>query len=183
MTESELLELVKPAIKHGPDYLAMVDEFLESGEEYGYNNIELARQDFAAFVHELEAESQGIGLPPGFPAQQTYLLIKEHQMVVGEIRFRPVLTPPYEKYNGHIAYDIRPSQRGKGYATHQLALVLEEARKLGLPFVTLTVENENPASVRVIQKNSGKLLGTIKDPVGVRVEEQNGAWVSATLTL
>lgn len=173
----ESLELVKPTAEYGPEYLAMVDECIAIGEGYGYNNSELAREDFAAFVQELEEEAQGIGLPNGIPAQQTYFLVKEKKIVVGEVRFRPNITPPYEKYSGHIAYNIRPSQRGKGYAIRQLGLVLEEAHKRRLSFVTLTVENENPASVRVIQKHGGKLLQEIENPLGVRVSEQNGTLV------
>lgn len=163
------LALVKPAIEHGPAYLDMVNDFLQAGEGYGYNNVELAREDFAQFARELEEEAEGIGLPPGMPAQQTYLLLKDGQQVVGEIRFRPNLLPPYEKYSGHIGYNIRPSQRGKGYATRQLALLLDEARKLQLPGVSLIIDRENPASVRVIEKNGGRLLQVIKDPVEGRV--------------
>lgn len=165
----ETLELVKPAIEHGPAYLAMIDEYLQLGEEYTHNNVELARTDFAQFVRELEEEAAGIGLPPGLPTQQTYLLIKDHKMAIGEIRFRPALNPPYEHWNGHVGYNIRPLQRGKGHATRQLALLLEEARKLHLKGVSLTIEDENPASVRVIEKNGGKLLRTIEDPVQARV--------------
>lgn len=163
------IALVKPAIELGPAYLDMVNDFLQAGEEYGYNNVELAREDFAQFVRELEEEAEGVGLPPGMPAQQTYLLLKDGQLVIGEIRFRPNLAPPYEKYSGHIGYNIRPSQRGKGYATRQLALLLDEARKLQLPGVSLTIDDENPASVRVIEKNGGRLLQVIKDPVQARV--------------
>ena len=153
----EILELVKPAIEHGPAYLAMVDEHIQMGEEYGYNNVELAREDFAQFVRELEDEAQGIGLPPDIPPQQTYLLLKDSTLVVGEIRFRPDLLPPYEKHHGHIAYNICPTQRGQGYATRQLALLLEEARKIKLSGVSLTIEYDNRASVRVIEKNGGRL--------------------------
>lgn len=169
MNVYETLELVKPAVEHGSAYLDMVNEFMQAGEGYGYNNIELAREDFAQFVRELEEEAEGIGLPPGMPAQQTYLLLKDGQMVVGEIRFRPKLMPPYEKYSGHIGYNMRPSQRSKGYATRQLALLLDEARKLQLAGVSLIIDDENPASVRVIEKNGGKLLQVIKDPVEARV--------------
>lgn len=161
----EILELVKPALEHGPAYLAMVDEHVQVGEEYGSNNVELAREDFAQFVRELEDEAEGVGLPPGIPPQQTYLLLKNRAMVVGEIRFRPDLLPPYEQWNGHIGYNIRPAQRGKGYATRQLALLLEEARKIRLAGVSLTIEDDNPASVRVIEKNGGRLLRVIENPV------------------
>ncbi|GAC1520604.1 MAG: hypothetical protein NVS3B14_22380 [Ktedonobacteraceae bacterium] len=70
---------------------------------------------------------------------------------------RPHLTPPFEQHNGHIGYNTRPSQRGKGYATCQLDFVLDEARQLGLTRAMLTIDGDNPASVRVIEKNGGKL--------------------------
>ncbi len=177
MHTHEVLTLVKPAIEHGPAYLAMVDEHIHAGEAYGYNNIELAREDFEQFVRELEDEAEGIGLPPGMPPQQTYLLLKDGAMVVGEIRFRPGLLPPHEKYSGHIGYNIRPTQRGQGYATRQLALLLEKARAIHLAGVSLTIEDANPASVRVIKKNGGKLLRVIENPVKGRVMvSKDGEW-------
>jgi predicted acetyltransferase len=162
--QEEVLELRVLTADLGPEYLAMVDEAIESGEGYPYNNIELAREEFAAFVRELDEEAQGIGLPRGIDPQQTYVLVKDGTTVVGEIRFRPTLTPPYEDQHGHIGYNIRPSQRGKGYATAQLALVLAEARRLTLSGVMLTIEGHNPAPVRVIEKNGGRLLRQITDP-------------------
>ncbi|GHO46292.1 GNAT family N-acetyltransferase [Ktedonospora formicarum] len=173
----EKLELVKPGPEHGSAYLAMVDEHLTYGEEYNYNNIELARTNFAAFVRELEEEAQGIGLPPGFPAQQTYLLLKDGEVVIGEIRFRPHLEPPYERFNGHSGYNVRPSYRGKGYGTRQLALLLAETRKWDLPGISFTIEDENPASVRIIEKNGGRLLYVKNNPILACLEEGQGELV------
>src|SRR5690242_5080380 len=113
-------------------YLDMVDEFEAAGEGYGWNDVELARRDFAAFVDDLRNESLGIGLPPDIVPQTTYVLIDREGRALGEIRFRPRLTQPFEQHNGHIGYNIRPHQRGKGYATRMLALVLAKARALGL---------------------------------------------------
>src|SRR5690348_15774014 len=141
-------------------YLDMVDEFEAAGEGYGWNDIELARRDFAAFVNDLRNESLGIGLPPDIVPQTTCVLIDREGRALGEIRFRPRLTPPFEQHNGHIGYNIRPSQRGKGYATRMLALVLAKARALGLGRVMLPVRDDNLASKRVIEKNSGVLERT-----------------------
>ena len=138
-------------------YLAMVDEFEAAGEGYGWNDAELAHRDFAAFVDDLRNESLGIGLPPGIVPQTTYALVDRDGRALGEIRLRPHLTPPFEQHNGHIGYNVRPGQRGKGYATRMLALALEKARALGLERVMLPVEGENPASARVITKNGGTL--------------------------
>ena len=57
MLNLERLELVKPAVEHGPAYLAMVADFEQAGEEYNFNNVDLAREDFAQFVRELEEEA------------------------------------------------------------------------------------------------------------------------------
>ena len=167
--QEETLELVKPSIEYVPAYLAMVDEVMQQEGEYPYNNADLAREDFAQFVRELEEEAEGIGLPDGFPPQQVYWLLKDGKQIVGEIRFRPVLRPPYEKFNGHVGYNIRPSQQGKGYATRQLALLLDEARRFKLAGISMTIEGDNPASVRVIEKNGGKLLQSIENPVKARI--------------
>ncbi|HEU0000488.1 MAG TPA: GNAT family N-acetyltransferase [Ktedonobacteraceae bacterium] len=150
------LRLVKPSLEVEAEYTAMVREFLSTGESW-FNNFELALADFPAFVQELQDEAQGIGLPPDVVPQQTYWLANEAQILLGEIRLRPHLMPPFEQHNGHIGYNIRPSQRNKGYATCQLALVLDEARQLGLRRVMLTIDGDNPASVRVIEKNGGWL--------------------------
>jgi predicted acetyltransferase len=138
-------------------YLEMVDEFEAAGEGYGWNDIELARRDFVAFVDDLRNESLGIGLPPDIVPQTTYVLLDREGRALGEIRFRPHLTPPFERHNGHIGYNVRPRRRGKGYATRMLALVLGKARALGLERVMLPVRDENLASVRVIVKNGGVL--------------------------
>ena len=152
----EGLRLVKPSLEFEAEYTAMVREFLQT-EEAWFNNFELALADFAAFVQELQDEAQGIGMPPDVVPQQTYWLANEQQTLLGEIRLRPYLTPPFEKHNGHIGYNTRPSRRGKGYATCMLALVLDEARQFGLSRVMPTIDGDNPASVRVIEKNGGWL--------------------------
>jgi predicted acetyltransferase len=138
-------------------YLDMVAEFEAAREGYPFNDIELARSDFAAFVDDLRNESLGIGLPPGIVPQTTYVLLDGEGRALGEIRFRPRLTPPFEQHNGHIGYNVRPHQRGRGYATRMLALVLDKARGLRLERVMLPAEGENRASVRVIVKNGGVL--------------------------
>ncbi|HEY7339530.1 MAG TPA: GNAT family N-acetyltransferase [Ktedonobacterales bacterium] len=141
-------------------YLDMVNEFEAAGEGYGWNDIELARRDFAAFVNDLRNEALGIGLPPDIVPQTTYVLIDREGRALGEIRFRPRLTPPFEQHNGHIGYNVRPSQRSKGYATRMLALVIEKARALGLERVMLPVRDDNLASKRVIEKNGGVMERT-----------------------
>lgn len=159
-----VLSLEELTERLGKPYVEMVDEFEAAGEGYPYNNVPLARSDFAAFLRELEEEKEGIGLPPGIVPQTTYVLVRDGETVLGEFRFRPTLPPPYFSNSGHVAYNVRPSARRKGYATRGLALVLDEARGKGLEALMLPVVGENPGSVRAIEKNGGVLARRDADP-------------------
>ena len=167
---SEHLELMRLTVDLGRAYLEMVDEFEGAGEGYPYNNIPLAREDIAAFVRELQEEEQGIGLPPGIVPQTTYVLVRDSRTIVGEIRFRPATAPPFGVGHDHIGYNVRPSDRRQGYAGVMLSRVLENARALELHGVSLTVEGENPPSVRIIERAGGQVIEETTDPeTGERV--------------
>ena len=88
----------------------------------------------------------------------TYFAIREmDNKIVGCIELRHSLNESLATIGGHIGYSVRPSERRKGYATKMLALVLEEARKIGLEKALLTCDVDNVASVKVIVKNGGVL--------------------------
>lgn len=59
---------------------------------------------------------------------------------------------------GHVGYAVVPWKRGQGHATRALALLLPEARAVGLPYVELTTEPDNVPSQRVILANGGRML-------------------------
>jgi predicted acetyltransferase len=65
---------------------------------------------------------------------------------------------------GHIGYAVVPWRQGFGVATRALALMLQEARALGMPFVTLATRQDFLASQRVILKNGGVALGEFVTP-------------------
>lgn len=168
MTDEHEVQLEVVGIAHGPSYVSMIDECDGAGEGYPYNNVDLAREDFGQFVREADEEAAGIGHPPGIPPQTTFVLVGGGD-VLGEVRYRPQLDEPYEQFNGHAAYNLRPSARGRGVATAGLGLLVDRARADGLPGMLLTVEGDNPASVRVIEKNGGRHLRDTVDDDGEQV--------------
>jgi len=138
-------------------------DFTAAGEErYAHITPEMTWEEYAALLHHQEADAQGEGLQPGRVLQTVYYLVQADGMIVGSARLRHSLTPLLEIEGGHIGYDIRPSQRGKGYATLLLEMMLGEARQLGLSRVLLTCDDDNFASARVIEKNGGKLLNKVE---------------------
>ena len=126
------------------------NEFVNSA--YG-----LSFQEYQKWLIEQEAWSRGESLPKGFVAQSIYWLY-EKKIPVGIGKIRHELTEQSRKKGGNIGYAIDPLYRGEGYATLLLSLLLLEANSLGIDNILLTVEKNNPASRRVIEKNGGKII-------------------------
>jgi predicted acetyltransferase len=70
--------------------------------------------------------------------------------------------PPY--CLGHIGYTIVPWKRRKGYATEAVRQLLPEAKAVGLRYVEITTDHENPASRRVIEANGGAFIEEFTKP-------------------
>jgi predicted acetyltransferase len=136
-------------------FSAMAEEYLAVGEDR-YKD---ALGDFSAYLRRLSDALRGIGLPPGTVSYSAFWLVAGRHLL-GRSTVRHHLTPALEYEGGHVGYDIRPSQRGKGYGTLILKLTLGEARRLGLRRVLLTCDTDNPASAKVIEKNGGVLQDT-----------------------
>ena len=79
---------------------------------------------------------------------------KSDGRIVGIIDLRHTLND-FLKDLGNCGYSVRPSERKKGYATEMLHQLLQVAEKAGMKELHISVEKENTASVKVIQKNEG----------------------------
>ena len=55
-------------------------------------------------------------------------------------------------FGGLIGYSIRPSQRGKGYASEMLKLALEKFANTSIDNILITCKDFNLASKKVIEK-------------------------------
>lgn len=96
---------------------------------------------------------------------ETQLWYVEGEEFLGSVSVRHSLTPRLEQWGGHIGYAVRPSAQGRGYASAMLAGMLDHVRaNLPLERVMLTASLNNPASIRVIEKNGGVLDAEIPNP-------------------
>ncbi|MEL7433629.1 MAG: GNAT family N-acetyltransferase, partial [Chloroflexota bacterium] len=134
------ITLEKPRLEWADGYHAMLRASIKHDGDYPYNNTSLALSDFDTFVQELQDEAKGVDLPEGIPRQQTYFIVLDGKIVIGELRYRPSISAPYEQYNGHIGSNLHPSYRGKGYGTVATRLALDIAKADGLSGVQVTVE-------------------------------------------
>ncbi|APV52593.1 GNAT family N-acetyltransferase [Betaproteobacteria bacterium GR16-43] len=169
------MKIVRPLAEHLPSFIAALEQGWSPdttrGPEAAKEALEVVLRDPAKFLEravDREAAGDPVRLPDGskVPRIPGY----NHWMWDGEfcgtIGFRwvpgtPEL-PPYVL--GHIGYGVVPWKRRKGYATEALRQLLPIVRKEGLPYVEITCDPSNEASIKVIEMNGGILVGRFAKP-------------------
>jgi len=148
---SENIALARPTLDLSADFRALAEEFLAAGD----GRYRDAAHDVPAFVEMCEHHSLGRNLPTDWVPQTTFWLVRDAKKIVGCSRLRHRLTQFLAERGGHIGYDVRPSERRRGYGTRLLQLTLIEARRIGLTRLLITAEEANVPSWRIIEKNGG----------------------------
>lgn len=114
---------------------------------YGYDY-----DQFLGWIEKKRNWSMGRELPEGFVPDTTFVLVDDDKYV-GVFNLRHYLNDFLREGAGHIGYCVSKKYRGKGYATKGLALTLKKARELGIHEAYLSVNKDNPASLKVQIKN------------------------------
>lgn len=118
---------------------------------------------YADFLRVLDDYRAGRGLPHD-AVPSSFLFAFDQGRIVGRASLRHALTPWLEKVAGHIGYGVLPEFRSRGYATQILRAAIGVAHaELGLVRVLVTCDDDNAASIRVIEKNRGVFAGTYHD--------------------
>lgn len=162
--------LVRPAMA----YMASFVEAMREG--YSRDSLRAETPETVAqiaarpewFVGQLLAPPATVVLPDGSLGErvpETMLWWVEDDEFLGSISVRHRLNELLERWGGHVGYAVRPPARGQGHATAMLAGMLDHIRAtLPLERVMLTVNENNPASIRVIERNGGVLQDVIPHP-------------------
>jgi len=108
--------------------------------------------------------ARGRNLADGHVPNTTFWAIDDDGQIAGMLRLRHYLNDNLLLSGGHIGYYVRPSARRRGIATEMLRLALEQARALKIERALLTAYTTNIASVRVIEKNGGRLENVVPHP-------------------
>lgn len=111
--------------------------------------------DFEDWLEELEKKKSEKNLPETYSPQTLYLAINDNDEIVGAIGIRWKQVPALMAFGGLIGYSIRPSQRGKGYASEMLKIALNKFKNTNIENVLITCKDFNIASKKVIEKNGG----------------------------
>ena len=140
-------------------------------DENGYINpwYCVGREDFDKALYEMIEAADGIGLPEGYVPETTLFIWKDFELI-GQAKIRHFLTDSLRHGSGHIGYWIAPGFRGHGFGTEALRLVLQYAESIvSEDEFYLRANKENTASLRIMEKNGGHIVGEDGDKVFVRI--------------
>lgn len=161
-----MIRLVRPAVKYQKSYFQALrgyDRRNQVPRDLRVLSMKTgdAMADFPRFVRRIRGFSRGAKMIPGFVPESRFWLVDGNKYI-GCISIRHSLTPLLRREMGHIGYEVRHSERRKGYGTLMLGLALKKARRIGLAKVLVTCDTGNTGSRKVIEANGGKLAGKVK---------------------
>lgn len=160
-----MAHLTEPDLRYRASYLGSCTE-PEAGWRARLDVASLTRPDaFADFCRALRAGA--------FPWQHTQganrmrmLWWCEGDDWLGEATIRPDVPPQLRSEPedwpppGHVGYQIRASARRQGHGRALFSAALDAACGMGLEIVTLTVAEDNVASIRIVESCGASRVST-----------------------
>jgi predicted acetyltransferase len=166
------LFLAEPSESYQKSFEKYTLAYEKINDKHYFQKYKKTLENFHAYLNDLYKYSRGKDLLPGEVMTSTFWLIDKNE-VVGVVRIRHQEV----ECAGHIGYDISPDFRNRGYGFQILKLALEKTANIGIEEVIITCNINNGASRKIIEKNNGRLLGTIYD------EEENEYLYRYSITL
>ena len=156
MMAYEEIRLVKPSLGLKDKALEYRQEHFDFGEQI-INGSELFDKiaSYEEWFKKVIANASAETVDPNWVLTDTFFAVRvSDNKIVGIVDLRYQLND-FLKDFGNCGYSVRPSERRKGYATEILRQICLVARKYGLKQLQLSVEKDNAASIKTIEKNGG----------------------------
>ena len=149
-----VVELKKLSRADGVDIYNMLQEIPKEENGYGNSVNGLSYDEYKQWLIYGDNCANGIGLEDWMVPQTAYWLYVDGKPI-GMGKLRHYLTEKLKEDGGHIGYTISPTYRNCGYGKLLLGLLIDEAEKMGINRVLVTIENHNTASQKVAISNGG----------------------------
>lgn len=148
--EKKLLEIYQEYINSKPIPGIRIFEGVKDFENLG-------KMNFQQWLKDLENNKYEENLPKDYSTHTFYLIENDQGRILGAIGLRWKEVPELMKFGGFIGYSIRPTERGKGYATEMLKLGLKKFKEIDpkRERILITCKDFNIPSKKVIEKNNG----------------------------
>jgi predicted acetyltransferase len=122
--------------------------------DYGFLLWRSEQPLWSKYLQMLRDYQRGENLPTG-RVTSTFLVAVVDGDIVGRTSIRHELNEFLATIGGHIGYAVLPFFRRRGYATEILRQSLVIARSVGVDRVLITCDEDNVASMRVIERCGG----------------------------
>ena len=175
-----MLKLIELDKEHLDAVRSGLQEIKENPTPYDIHMAETAVEymdkNFDGFLSLLETQS-GEVQPEGWVPATTLWLFDDDKFI-GLYNIRHRLNEVLIKTGGHVAYQIIPSQRRKGYVKAGLKLVLRWCHEnLGLEEVLLSCKQTNIASYNAMSSVMREMGGYQRPDNTVNGEVEHSVWI------
>lgn len=155
------MKFVFPIHEYKEKAIDFINEFYEHGSDIcGSGGLDKFIKE-STYEQWIEKITKDINIDADNPEERVpaiiYFYVNDDDRIVGIINIRLELNDFLRKECGNISYSVRPTERGKHYATDMLNEAVSFCRKIGLEDIILTCDKSNPASAEVIKKGGGEL--------------------------
>lgn len=158
--EDEKIRLEQAGKCHKSAAEDMKREFFDSGEQVINGSALYDQMNFDQWLINTDRNHNPATVREDWAVATTFFAVRKSDgKMLGMIDVRHALSVAFlQEYGGHIGYAVRPSERGKGYATAMLRLALQYCAGLGIEAVLLGCYTDNLPSIRTMERCGGKRI-------------------------
>lgn len=156
----EKFYLEKPSIERKNDALEYIKEILANNKSDtdGTNKLKHYIDNYEEWIMKIENDEKIVPSEESVPSKTYFFIRESDNKIIGMTHIRLTLNKMLADIGGHIGYNIRPSERQKGYNKIQLYLALIECQKNGLDIIMLDCLKDNLGSSKTIISLGGFLV-------------------------
>lgn len=160
--QNETYELQRLSPLDGEEFYEMLQYIGRQENDFTNPVHGMSIDEFKVWLKQQDDWSRGENLPQGYVPQTCYWLVV-NDIPVGFGKIRMSLTEKSRLEGGHLGYAIDSRQRGKGYGSKLLELLIGKTKEFNLSSPLITVRKYNYASKRVAEMNGAKLINETED--------------------
>lgn len=158
------VELKQANVNMAEREYAMLQGFLDI--ENGFTNpaFNLSYKEYKNWLQDADNHSKGLNLPDDWIPYTTYFLYID-DIPVGYGRVRHSSSEYLENVvgAGNLGYGISKEYRGKGYGDILFKELLKKCKEHGYNEIKLFPLKTNEATIKIMLKNGGRIIGDFKD--------------------